>query len=84
MAQRKVTHAVAVPQPGPARKTPASFQQALQSGWKIVGESTTLESDKRHRHGAVILQMPGVRSKLEVPYTGTIRQGYQFGRPKAA
>jgi hypothetical protein len=63
---------------------PTTFVEAIKRGWKVVREKTVLGADRRHRHGAVILRMPGSSSKLKVPYTGSIRQGYRFGRPQAA
>jgi hypothetical protein len=67
----------------PTTFRPRSFEQALRRGWKIVREVTALGADKRPRHGTVILANGG-SEKLRVPYTGTIRQSYRFGRPEAA
>jgi hypothetical protein len=92
MATQNLSHVVLFPQTVPARKlsvasrrsSPRSFQQALRDGWTILREITTLGVDKRHRHGAVILAKDGHSEKLKVPYTGTIRQGYRFGKPQLA
>ena len=62
---------------------PASLVAALKNGWNVVKETTALAIDKRHRDGKLFLAKPG-GSKLVVPYTGTIRQGYRFGRPRLA
>lgn len=65
------------------RVVPGSFVDALKQGWKVVRETTVLAIDKRHRHGNVFLSKPG-GSKLVVPYTGTLKQGYRFGKPELA
>lgn len=62
---------------------PGSFVDALKQGWKVVRENTVLAIDKRHRRGKLFLAKPG-GSKLVVSYTGTIRQGYRFGKPELA
>jgi hypothetical protein len=62
---------------------PATFLDALKDGWKIVHETTCQAIDKRHRDGTVTLMRPG-GPKLFVPYTGTVRQGYRFGKPRLA
>jgi hypothetical protein len=62
---------------------PTTFVEAIKRGWKVVREVTALGADKRPRHGTVILANGG-SEKLRVPYTGTIRQSYRFGRPEAA
>jgi hypothetical protein len=60
---------------------PASFVEALKQGWKVISENTVLAMDKRHRHGKVFLAKAG-SSNLVVSYTGTIKQGYRFGKPR--
>jgi hypothetical protein len=62
---------------------PASFVEALKQGWKCDHESTCLAIDKRHRNGTVTLVRPGF-SKLFVPYTANVKQGYTFGKPRLA
>jgi hypothetical protein len=62
---------------------PASFVEALKQGWKFDHESTCLAIDKRHRDGTVTLIRPGF-SKLFVPYTASVKQGYIFGKPRLA
>jgi hypothetical protein len=62
---------------------PASFVEALKQGWKFAHDSTCLSIDKRHRDGTVTLVRPGF-SKLFVPYTASVKQGYSFGKPRLA
>jgi hypothetical protein len=62
---------------------PVSFVRALNRGWKVLSEKTVLGADKRHRHGTVTLTRPGMPN-LVVDYTGTIRQGFRFGKPRLA
>jgi hypothetical protein len=62
---------------------PTTFIEAINRGWKVVSEKTILGADKRHRHGTVTLVRPGMPN-LIVNYTGTIKQGYRFGKPRLA
>jgi hypothetical protein len=62
---------------------PASFVEALKQGWKFNHDATCLSIDKRHRDGTVTLVRPGF-SKLFVPYTASVKSGYQFGKPTLA
>jgi hypothetical protein len=63
---------------------PDSFSDALRDGWELDGEITTLAVDKRHRHGTAILHREGCSVKLRVPYTASVKTGYQFGKPEIA
>jgi hypothetical protein len=85
-ASQIVPQVVPFLQPVPAKNSrtslPRTFQQALRRGWKVIREVTTLGADKRHRHGAVILESAGRSEKLKIPYTATIRQGFRFGKPQ--
>jgi len=62
---------------------PTSFVAALKRGWTVAKENTVLGADKRHRYGTLFLTKPS-GSKLVVDYTGTIKQGYRFGKPRLA
>lgn len=62
---------------------PASFVEALKQGWKFAHDSTCLSLDKRHRDGTVTLVRPGF-SKLFVPYTASVTQGFIFGKPRVS
>ena len=62
---------------------PASFVEALRQGWKFQHQSTCLSIDKRHSDGTITLVRPGF-SKLFVPYTASVKQGYIFGKPRLA
>jgi len=62
---------------------PASFVEALKQGWKFSHQSTCLSIDKKHSDGTITLVRPGF-SKLFVPYTASVKQGYVFGKPRLA
>jgi hypothetical protein len=62
---------------------PATFVEALKQGWKFSHDATCLSIDKRHRDGTVTLVRTGF-SKLFVPYTASVKQGYIFGNPRLA
>jgi hypothetical protein len=77
------SHAVRCPTLHPRLIVPTTFVQATRRGWKLVSEKTVLGADKRHRHGTLVLTRPG-KPNLIVDYTGTIKQGYHFGKPRIA
>jgi len=62
---------------------PPSFVEALKQGWKFSHQSTCLSIDKKHSDGTITLVRPGF-SKLFVPYTASVKQGYIFGKPRLA
>ena len=62
---------------------PVSLVEALKQGWKFHHQSACLSIDKRHSHGTITLVRPGF-SKLFVPYTASVKQGYIFGKPRLA
>lgn len=77
------SHAVRRPTIHSLLIVPAMFVRAISRGWKLVSEKTVLGADKRHRHGTMVLTRPG-KPNLIVEYTGTIKQGYRFSKPRLA
>ena len=61
---------------------PKSFQQALNRGWKVQSERTTLGADRRHRWGKLILAMAGQPRRISVDYTASAKAGYEFSKPQ--
>lgn len=63
-----------------ANKLPATFQEALQSGYRLFEESS--HSTKGQRVGTLHLK-DGTRPELTVTYEAD-RTGYRFGKPEEA
>ena len=63
------------------RPIPQTFHRALRLGWKVVSEKTELGADKRHRHGTLTLRKDS--QVITVPYTASVKLGYQFGKPQS-
>ena len=63
------------------RTVSRTFAGCLKSGWKIISEKTVLGADKRHRHGTLTLRKGS--QVISVPYTATVKLGYQFGKPQS-
>ena len=61
-------------------KVPASFKEALKSGYRVIGESS-LETENGQRVGTLHLKN-GSRPELFVWYQGDTRIGYRFSRPE--
>lgn len=60
---------------------PASFRDALKTGWKIVKEETATSTDERQRSGVVLLARKDVATRLRIAYTATAKD-WTFAAPQ--
>jgi len=64
----------------PRSGAPEDFWSALRDGWEIVGETSKLTADHKHRHGRLILKKD--RRLVRIRYTASLKTGFRFGKPE--
>jgi hypothetical protein len=61
---------------------PSTFQEALELGWTIVKEESSIEIRSHKCSGVVLLRSKGASMRLCVPYKATTKE-WKFGIPEA-
>jgi hypothetical protein len=70
----------APPAPDESEALPPDFLTALQTGWQIEAETTTLADGRKCRHGQIILREGNKQIQFE--YTASSKTGFQFSKPQ--
>ena len=68
--------------PNAVSALPASFEEALKSGWSIVKEESTTSADERRRTGVLLLSRKDEPVRLRIAYAATAKQ-WTFEKPEA-